>query len=63
LFGFGLHLCPGAMLARLEARAALQGLFERFDGFRRQEPLQWVPSFGLRSLVRLPLAFEARAGA
>jgi pimeloyl-[acyl-carrier protein] synthase len=60
-FGFGLHACVGAMLARLEARVALRALFERFEGLRREEPVQWMPNFGLRSLVRLPVAFEPRA--
>ena len=60
-FGFGPHVCAGMALARLEARVALQGLFERFSGLRRQEPPEWVANFGLRALVRLPVAFEARA--
>lgn len=59
-FGFGLHACVGAMLARLEARVALQALFGRFAGLRREEPVQWTPNFGLRSLVRLPVTFETR---
>lgn len=61
-FGFGPHVCAGIALARLEARVALQALFERFSGLRRQEPARWVPNFGLRALVRLPVAFEARVG-
>jgi pimeloyl-[acyl-carrier protein] synthase len=59
-FGFGLHLCSGAALARLEARAALQQLFERFGALQREAPVQWTPNFGLRSLVTLPVAFELR---
>lgn len=60
-FGFGPHVCAGAGLARLEARVALQALLGRFAGLRRQEPAQWVANFGLRALVRLPVAFEASA--
>jgi pimeloyl-[acyl-carrier protein] synthase len=60
-FGFGPHACAGAMLARLETRVALQALFERFTGLRRREPAQWVPNFGLRALVGLPVTFDASA--
>ncbi|MGW6910710.1 cytochrome P450 family protein [Streptomyces sp. NPDC054940] len=59
-FGHGVHFCLGAPLGRLEARIALQALFERFPGLRLavpQDELEPVDSFisnGHRSLpVRL----------
>ncbi|MEM9455456.1 MAG: cytochrome P450 [Myxococcota bacterium] len=56
-FGFGIHLCSGAALARIEARAALQALFERFEGLERQRPVSWKPNFGFRSLTSLPVSW------
>lgn len=54
-FGWGLHHCLGASLARMEARIALSRLIERFE---RLEPVHEVPpiggglmGFGLRRLV------------
>ncbi|MEO8540031.1 MAG: cytochrome P450 [bacterium] len=38
-FGWGLHFCLGANLARLEARIALRTLFERFDRFEPAAPV------------------------
>jgi cytochrome P450 len=34
-FGYGIHLCLGASLARLEANIALKQLFARFPGLKR----------------------------
>lgn len=56
-FGFGIHLCSGASLARIEARAALRALFARFEGLRREQAAAWKPNFGLRSLVSLPVSW------
>ncbi|MFB7911519.1 cytochrome P450 [Kitasatospora sp. NPDC056076] len=54
-FGHGPHLCPGAPLARLEARTALRALFERFPRLAllpgaELEPLDSLTSNGHRSL-------------
>jgi cytochrome P450 len=38
-FGWGLHFCLGANLARLEARIALRTLFERFERFEPAAPI------------------------
>jgi cytochrome P450 len=52
-FGGGAHHCPGAGLARAEARAALSGLALRFPGLRLAgEPLT-APTFTLRGLTAL----------
>jgi cytochrome P450 len=40
-FGWGLHHCLGAALARLEARIALRRLFERFPKLALAHPYTW----------------------
>jgi len=61
-FGFGIHYCLGAPLARVEAKVALEELLKRAKGFRRttEGPLPRVPMFILRGVTSLPLAFERR---
>lgn len=44
-FGVGIYLCPGAALARLEARIALDLLVERLPGLRLSAPPQRTDSF------------------
>ena len=56
-FGFGIHFCLGASLARLEARVGFEELLSRVAKFERREPeVEYVDSFLLRGLQRLPLA-------
>jgi cytochrome P450 len=53
-FGFGEHLCLGASLARLEARAFLEQLLARFPDFTvTGEPI-WTRSTLVRGHVSLP---------
>ena len=40
-FGWGIHHCLGAPLARLEARIALRGLFDRFPDLAATGPARW----------------------
>jgi len=56
-FGYGIHLCLGASLARLEARIALAEIFNRFPTMRRDrsETLQLRPSAFIFSLRRYPV--------
>ena len=57
-FGFGIHYCLGAALARLEARVAYEELFARFGGFERLDgPAERLDSF----LIRGPSAVRLRA--
>jgi cytochrome P450 len=56
-FGHGLHFCPGAGLARLEAEIAFAGLLSRFPALALAVPpdeVEWYPSFS-RGPVRLPV--------
>jgi cytochrome P450 len=57
-FGGGAHICPGAALARMQARTLLLRLFRRFPALRiarPSEPLEWRKMPGFRGLSRLDL--------
>jgi cytochrome P450 PksS len=59
-FGFGIHYCLGAPLARLEAQIAINTLLKRLPDLRLKGPaesLRWRPSLILRGLEALPLEF------
>jgi cytochrome P450 len=61
-FGRGRHFCLGAPLARLEAEIALGTLLRRLPGLRLAVPpeeLRWRPVPLFRSLVALPVAWDA----
>jgi cytochrome P450 len=56
-FARGPHFCPGAELARLEARAAINALLEQLPGLRLDEERPSAP----RGLVfRKPPALHVR---
>lgn len=61
-FGYGIHFCLGAPLARLEARIALERMLARWTNIRRanQEPLEPLTSYVLLGLRHLPIAFDQR---
>jgi cytochrome P450 len=62
-FGHGAHFCPGATLARTEARISFERLLARLDDIELVDPsaLSYAPSFLIRGLNDLPLRFRRRA--
>ena len=57
-FGFGIHFCLGAPLARLEARVAFARLFEQIPALRLvNSEADWEPSTRVRGLRSLAIAF------
>lgn len=62
-FGHGEHFCPGASLARTEARISLERLLARFEDFTLVDPkaLSYAETFIIRGLEELPLRFQRRA--
>ncbi|MFF5254592.1 cytochrome P450 [Streptomyces leeuwenhoekii] len=66
-FGRGVHSCPGAPLARAEARVAIERLLDRTTDIRISElahgpagdrRYSYVPTFILRGLTELHLEFD-----
>jgi cytochrome P450 len=62
-FGHGEHFCPGASLARAEARISFERLLARLDDFRLVDPsaLSYAETFVIRGLNDLPLRFRRRS--
>jgi cytochrome P450 len=62
-FGYGEHFCPGASLARAEARISFERLLARLDDVRLVDPdaLSYAPTFVIRGLNALPLRFRRRS--
>jgi cytochrome P450 len=55
-FGFGLHFCLGAHLARLEGRVALDELLDRFPEWEvDMEDSRLAPTSTVRGWDRLPM--------
>jgi len=58
-FGYGLHFCVGAPLARLEAQIAIPALLRRLpDLTLTTDALPWLDSLVFRGVRSLPLTFR-----
>ena len=58
-FGYGIHFCVGAPLARLEGEIAFNTILRRLPGLRLvHESLAWDPGVVFRGLSSLPVAFD-----
>jgi cytochrome P450 len=59
-FGYGIHICLGAPLARLEGDIAFTTLLKRLPNLRlnvSREAITWRGALNVRGLTSLPLAF------
>jgi cytochrome P450 len=57
-FGFGIHFCLGAALARMEAQAVIGSVVRRMPDLRLEEAgLEWRSHPVLRGLKTLPVTF------
>ena len=57
-FGWGIHFCLGAPLARVEANIAVKTLLERLPDMRLEsDEVDWWANMSLRSLRSLPVVF------
>ncbi|MEU5880535.1 cytochrome P450 [Spirillospora sp. NPDC047279] len=71
-FGRGIHTCPGAPLARAEARTCIERLLDRTTDIRLSErahgpagdrSFSYLPTYILRGLTELHLEFDLADGA
>ncbi|MBT5111044.1 MAG: cytochrome P450 [Rhodospirillaceae bacterium] len=60
VFGFGIHFCIGAPLARLEGRIGFPALLRRLADIEQTGDVTWNDSMVLRGLQRLPIGFANR---
>jgi len=69
-FGFGIHTCPGAPLARAEGRVSIERLLDRLGDIRISEDehgppgarrYEYLPTYILRGLQRLHVEFTPLA--
>jgi cytochrome P450 len=59
-FGFGIHFCLGAPLARLEVRVALEAMLKRLPHMQRVSsiPLELKPMYNIYGLKHFPITFS-----
>ena len=59
-FGFGVHYCLGAMLARMEIKALYRALIPRLRRVELDGTPEWTRSTFVSGLKRLPVRYELR---
>lgn len=59
-FAQGMHMCLGAMLARMESEVVLASVLDRFSSLTlAQDPIPWINHGNLRRIGRLVVTAEA----
>ena len=59
-FGYGIHFCIGAALARIEGQVTFETLLRRLPNIRLDgETPEFRPNYALRGLVALPVKFDS----
>jgi cytochrome P450 len=57
-FGYGIHFCLGAPLARIEGQVAIQATIERFPALRLAQPeIEWRQNVSIRNPKSLLVNF------
>lgn len=57
-FGYGIHFCIGAPLARLEGQLAVPALLRRYPDLTLAAEPPWLPSLVFRGVKSLPVTFS-----
>jgi biflaviolin synthase len=60
-FGYGIHHCIGAPLARMELQIAAETVLRRFSGLRLavpEEDITWTEGLLIRRIVALPVTWD-----
>ena len=56
-FGYGIHFCIGAALARMESQVAFETILRRLPNLRMTETPEFRPNYSLRGLLSFPVEF------
>lgn len=58
-FGYGIHFCIGAALARMESQVAFDTILRRLPGLKMTvDKPEFRPNYSLRGLISLPVEFS-----
>ena len=62
-FGYGIHYCIGAALARMESQVAFDTIIRRLPDLKMAgETPEFRPNYSLRGLIALPVEFRQMPG-
>jgi cytochrome P450 len=59
-FGYGVHVCLGSMLARLEMRIGFEELLRRIGRFELAGDVDWMPNNRLLGIRRMPISVSGK---